>query len=224
MRVEAEPVARSVRRWLLALLAVGLLARLAALACTSDLGIRIVDEAHYHTLATSLVEGRGFAFENGPTSIRPPLYPAFVAAVWAVTGTRSLQAVRAVQIGLALMTTLLVFGLGRDLFGQQAGLAAATLACFYPSLLVSNYLLLTEVLFATLVAAATWAIVRVGFIVAAQFVSLEGLEFPYFVALVGAATLKLLPSELSVVDMVRAPGSYGAPFMPAMPPRADTPK
>jgi hypothetical protein len=33
-----------------------------------------------------------------------------------------------------------------------------------------------------------------GFIFAAQFVSIEGLEVPYFVALVGAASMKLLAS------------------------------
>ncbi len=145
---------------LAALLAIGLLVRLAGLAGTGELGIRIADEVHYHTLATSLVEGRGFAFEDGPTSLRPPLYPAFVASIWTLSGTRSLQAVRAAQIGLSLLTVIVVFLLGRDLFGERAGLAAAALACFYPSLLISNYLLLTEVLFALLVVASAWAVVR----------------------------------------------------------------
>jgi 4-amino-4-deoxy-L-arabinose transferase-like glycosyltransferase len=148
------------RVWLTGVLALGLAIRLVGLMGTTDLGVRISDEHDYVTLATSLVEGRGFAFASGPTSLRPPLYPAFVAGIWSVAGSPSLQAVRAAQIVVSLVTVLLVFAIARDLFGPDAGLAAAALACFYPSLLVSNYLLLTEVLFAALLAAATWAIVR----------------------------------------------------------------
>ena len=49
--------------------------RLIVLAMTTNLGLQIVDEQHYHVLATSLVEGRGFASASGPTSLRPPAYP-----------------------------------------------------------------------------------------------------------------------------------------------------
>ena len=142
------------------LLALGLGLRLAALPAVSELDARILDEQHYLTLASSLAEGRGFATASGPTSLRPPLYPAFIAAVWTFSGTRSLQALRVAQFALALLTTLVVFVMARDLFGGRAALWAAAIACFYPSLLVSNYLALTEVLFSLLVAAALWASVR----------------------------------------------------------------
>ena len=149
------------RRWLLAIVVAGALVRLAVLPATASMDLRVADEVHYHQLATSLVEGRGLAFESGPTSLRPPLYPAFVALVWTVTGSRSLQAVRVAQIGLALALTVIVFAIGRDLFSERAGVIAAAIAAFYPSLLVSNYLLLSEVLFATLVAASVWAAGRI---------------------------------------------------------------
>src|SRR3546814_1865672 len=51
--------------------------------CSSDL-LKIVDEQHYHELATHLARGDGFAMNTGPTSMRPPLYPFFVAATWAL--------------------------------------------------------------------------------------------------------------------------------------------
>jgi probable O-glycosylation ligase (exosortase A-associated) len=47
----------------------------------------------------------------------------------------------------------------------------------------------------------------IGFMVASQFVSLEGLEMPYYVALVGAGILKVAPLH----DYVRAPVALGAP-------------
>ena len=132
----------------------GVLLRLAILAATPDLPIRIADEGHYHVLATSLVEGRGFSFESGPTSLRPPLYPAFITALWTMSGTHSLQVVRGAQIGLSLATVWLVFWTTRRLYDERAALYAAAITMFYPALIASNYFLLTETLFTFLVVLA----------------------------------------------------------------------
>ena len=87
-------------------------------------GTGIVDEQHYAQLASSLRAGDGFAWGPGqPTSLRPPLYPALLAAVWTVAGDGNLQAVRFVQILLALATTGLVFLLGRRVFGAACSCA-----------------------------------------------------------------------------------------------------
>lgn len=148
------------RRWLLAVVAAGLILRVCVLPWTTGLGASIEDEHQYLRLATSLVEGRGFSTDSGPTSLRPPLYPAMIAATWHVTGSRSLQAVRVVQIALAVALTLVIFAVGRDLFGERAGVAAAAVTCLYPSLFASTFFILTEVLFAALTAAAVWAAIR----------------------------------------------------------------
>jgi 4-amino-4-deoxy-L-arabinose transferase-like glycosyltransferase len=157
-RADTPPIGPG--RALLVVLTLALVVRLAGLAATSGLGARIVDEQHYLVLATNLADGRGFSGPSGPTSLRPPLYPAFIAAIWELTGTRSLQIVRVAQVGLALLTAMAAYALARDLWGARAGVWAAAITSFYPSLLISNYLLLTEVLFALLVTAATWAAVR----------------------------------------------------------------
>lgn len=140
-------------RALLLVLLAALGLRLAVLAMTTELTPTIVDEQHYHSLATSIVEGRGFAVESGPTSLRPPLYPAFVAAIWTATGSRDLQVVRAVQGVLGLATAWLVWVIGRRLWDDRAGLAAAAIVAFYPALVLANSLLLTETLFTFLLAA-----------------------------------------------------------------------
>ena len=134
-------------------LGAGVLLRLVILANTGDLPLRIADELHYHTLATSLVEGRGFSFESGPTSLRPPLYPAFIAAVWTITGSDSLQVVRAAQVVLAMATGWLVFWTTRRLYDGRTALYAAALGMFYPALITSGFFLLTETLFTFLVVA-----------------------------------------------------------------------
>ncbi|HEX6209275.1 MAG TPA: glycosyltransferase family 39 protein [Methylomirabilota bacterium] len=147
----ARDAGRSTGRLLAIVLASGLALRLVLLGATSGLPPRIADEQSYLALATSLADGRGYASESGPTSLRPPLYPALVASLWTLSGTRSLQLVRAVQVLLGLVMAVVVYRLGRDLFDERTGALAAALVWFYPPLVFSTYLLLTETLFTCLV-------------------------------------------------------------------------
>jgi 4-amino-4-deoxy-L-arabinose transferase-like glycosyltransferase len=151
--------AYSSRQRLGAILVAGLTLRLVILAMTGQLGLQIVDERHYHVLATSLVEGRGLATDSGLTSLRPPLYPTLVAGLWAVTGSRSLQVVRAVQGLVGLATAVLVYFIGRRLYDERAGLVAAAITAFYPALVLANSLLLTETVFTFLLTACVAAVV-----------------------------------------------------------------
>jgi hypothetical protein len=129
----------------------GLIVRLAIFWHTSSLPPRIADELQYTQLAQSLAAGRGFAWSNGAlTSLRPPLYPAMVAAIWRIAGRPSLQAVRGVQIGLSLVTAILVFALGQRLFSTRVGAIAAGITWLYPDLIFLDSLLLTETLFTLL--------------------------------------------------------------------------
>lgn len=133
---------------------VGLAVRLVILWHTSALGPKIIDEGQYTRLAKNMLAGNGFAWSAGaPTSVRPPLYPALLAALWTVTGAPSFQAVRVVQIALALLTTVLVYQLGARAFSPRVGRYAAAAVWLYPSLLFFNFLILTETLFVFLLVA-----------------------------------------------------------------------
>ena len=145
-----------VHRHLAIVLLAGLAVRLALLAHTEPLPLRIVDEQHYAALATSLLHGHGFAWEPGrATSIRPPLYPLFIAGVWRLAGSESLQAARAANVVLALLMVIAVYRLAARLFDRRVAVTAAVIVAFYPSLLFSGLLLLTEVLFTLLVVVLT---------------------------------------------------------------------
>jgi 4-amino-4-deoxy-L-arabinose transferase-like glycosyltransferase len=129
----------------------GLVLRLFILVATAGLDAKIVDEKHFTLLAINLVRGNGFGWGvDEPTSIRPPLYPALVAAIWRVTGESSFQVVRALQIGLAMLTAWLVYLLGRRAYGEDAGRYAAATVWLYPSLVFFNFTILTEGLFTLL--------------------------------------------------------------------------
>src|SRR5262245_62102423 len=132
-------------------IALGLVVRLAIFWHTPSLGTEIQDERHYVQLAENITAGNGFAWAAGqPTSIRPPLFPALVAAVFSIAGTGNLQAVRAVQIILALLTVAVICDLGRRTFSAAAGRYAAAIFFLYPSSVFFNFTILTETLFTLL--------------------------------------------------------------------------
>ncbi len=139
---------RRVDRALIWILAAGAVLRLVILVGTADLQLHIVDEQHYAALAGNLTHSGVFAMTPGqPTSMRPPLYPAFIAGLWRLAGQESLQLVRAAQIALSLASVVLLYRIGTQLLDRRAAVLAAAGLCFYPSLLIGNYLLLTETLF-----------------------------------------------------------------------------
>ena len=155
------PAGSVARRLFWAAFALGLIVRLAVLSQTSDLGLPIVDERHYVRLATNLLEGHGFAWSPGePTSIRPPLYPAFLAGLWTITGPSAFQTVRVCQIVMAVLTTLLMFRLGTRVYGRDAGYLAAAVFWLYPSLIYFNFTILSETLFVLLLVAFLLLAVR----------------------------------------------------------------
>jgi 4-amino-4-deoxy-L-arabinose transferase-like glycosyltransferase len=141
------------RRFLTLAFLVGLAIRVAILANTGGLAPKIVDEQQYSQIAENIVAGHGFGWGPGqPTSIRPPLYPALLAGIWAVS-PGNLQAVRALQILLGLATATLVYVLGARVYGPTAGALAAAACWLYPSFIFFNFLILTETLFTFLLVA-----------------------------------------------------------------------
>jgi len=133
------------------LLLAGLVLRLVLLWRCDGMALGISDERDYDRLATSIVQRGEFGFEGQLTSIRPPLYPALVAAIYALSGVQNYQAVRLVQSFLALATTAVIYLLARRMFDRRVALVAAQIVCFYPSLIGAGNLVLTETLFTLLV-------------------------------------------------------------------------
>lgn len=146
--VTAGP-ARLVRRYPLAAVLLGAagLRLLVWLWCLGE-PLHPGDEEHYHELAVHLVREGRFILEGQPCSMRPPLYPLFVAGVYACFGVGSFQAVRAAQMLLGLATAATAFVLGRQLYGRRVGLWAAGLTAFYPPLVAIACFLYSETLFA----------------------------------------------------------------------------
>ena len=152
-------------RPLAAILALSTLVRIGLWWACQQEPIHPGDEMHYHELAQSLVEGRGFFLEGRPSAMRPPLYPLVVAGLYHLFGVGNFQAVRAMQLLLGLATAAGAFVLGRMLYDRRVGLWAAGLVVFYPPLVGIALFLYTETLFAFWV---VWLGVAIGWALRGQ--------------------------------------------------------
>ena len=125
---------------LLAILLVGVLLRasyLLELMQAPDFERPFLDPQFYDYWARGLVTG-DWAPPSGANDplipstpfVRPPGYPYFLALVYLVTH-QSYLGVRIIQMGLGLVNAVLMFFLGRAVFGRTVGLVAAAFMSVY---------------------------------------------------------------------------------------------
>ena len=122
------------------------------------------DAVDYDHIGRSLADGNGFpptyvAAGGGPSAMRPPAYPLYLAAVYEVTGQGTFAA-RVSQAVLGTITALLIGLLAALLFGEVAGLAALALAAVYPEFVLMDSAILSETLYVPLMLGAIVAALR----------------------------------------------------------------
>jgi 4-amino-4-deoxy-L-arabinose transferase-like glycosyltransferase len=121
------------------------------------------DAGFYHSAANEIADGHfyyrvifGHAYS---TAEHPPLYP-LVLSVSSLLGAKSLLAHRLVSCGIGCALVALVGLLGRRLGGGRAGIVAASIAAVYPPFVTADGLVMSEPLFAAIVAAALLVALR----------------------------------------------------------------
>lgn len=132
----------------LALFLLALLLRLVYLVGFVDLNAAPAygDGVGYDLQASYLLEGRGYVnIYDEPTAFRPPVYPLFLAAIYALTG-HSFAAVRLVQALLESGTVVLVYLIALRLFNVRVAFLSAVGVAFYPLLIYQTGLLIAETL------------------------------------------------------------------------------
>jgi 4-amino-4-deoxy-L-arabinose transferase-like glycosyltransferase len=148
-------------RALWAILAVALAIRVAAVGGV-DIALRN-DPSEYDTYALSISRGDGYpdtyAAGGGPSALRPPAYPHFLAGVYVVAGHR-VKAARLAQALLGTAVVALIALLAWRLWDRRVALIAAALAAVYPPLIIVGTSLLSEALFIPLALGALAAAVE----------------------------------------------------------------
>lgn len=112
------------------------------------------DSVHYDAIGLNLALGQGFSLDGEkPTALRGPVYPLFLAGIYALAG-HNYQAVWAVQVILHLVNCWLIFLLAKTAYREQVGLAAALLYALYPAFAFYPGLIMTETVTLSLLLAA----------------------------------------------------------------------
>ena len=151
--------------WLYIVLAVAVLLRLGLMLSLLDNPRNFVqsDAPGYDVIAINLINHRAFSGDADapfqPDAFRTPVYPLFLAGIYAVFGHAYAVAVF-VQCLISVVSVYLVFRLGRQMIGPTAGAAAALLTAVDAGLIIHANLLLTETLFTLLLILALTALWR----------------------------------------------------------------
>lgn len=93
--------------------------------------VPVVDSFVYHEAAASLAKGEGF---QSSFFFQPFLYPAFLSVIYSLLGVSVIVA-KLVQALLGALTCLLVWHLGRKVFGNATGIIAGLIVALYGPLL-----------------------------------------------------------------------------------------
>lgn len=135
-------------RIFLCLFCAAILLRLLLLFFAWNQPLNIVDEQHYQTLAESILVAGEYRNADGLiTAMRPPLYPAFLSTVYGIADAIQPNLVRVLQAVLSCLSVLLLWALGKRIWGDKEAKLGALLFFIYPSLAFFNGLILTETLF-----------------------------------------------------------------------------
>lgn len=169
---------------------VALILRLIPVLLTHSLGIGLDDMFQYDMLARSLAEGNGFRWYAGDdlkqlekyvefdlsgldydpargvqTSFRAPLYPAFLAVIYFITGAGAGRffVARLVQAGLNALLAPLTYLVSRRLFpdDKPASIISAWIVACYPLLIIYPIGLASENLFFLLVLTSFFFLLKI---------------------------------------------------------------
>jgi 4-amino-4-deoxy-L-arabinose transferase-like glycosyltransferase len=112
------------------------------------------DSFFYVTAARSLAEGHGYVWNGHPTAFFPIGWPAFIAALYAVTRSFSFSVVLWAGVALWAVSTALMYILALRLGGRAAAIIAAFLVAAYPDFVFASLRALSETLFVPLLIGA----------------------------------------------------------------------
>jgi len=153
---------RQARQRLLVLFVLALALRLGLVAAAG--AFTEPDSLTYDNLARNLVKGQGytdtrpFKILDGSMTV-PPVYPAFLAAVYAVFGLHY-GPVIVIQQVLGALLVVLAYLMAARLFGPRIGYWTGLILALHPWLIIYGNTLMTEALFTFLFAASMFCLVK----------------------------------------------------------------
>ena len=154
-------------RYLWQLVILALVLRLGFVLGYEQYPLFLGDDGSYDNVGQNLANGRGFVWQTGdpvngfvyePMVGPGPTYPIFLGLTYFLFG-HSVTAVRVIQALLGGATVILMFLIAGAVFGEQVARISGFLTAIHPALISYSGMLLTETLFAFLIAVSIWAMI-----------------------------------------------------------------
>jgi 4-amino-4-deoxy-L-arabinose transferase-like glycosyltransferase len=200
------------RWWLLGVVGVGVVLRLAWAVYAARPPMGLHDPGLYTVLAEQVASGRGYTYPipggDQPTAYYPVGYPAVLAVVFWLADHTPLPDGRvglvvALNLVAAAISLVLVYEIGRRLADRRVGLVAAGLLAVFPNLIFHTSVALTETVFNTIALAAVLVLV------ATRWQCRSTATLAAFGALVGLSAL-VRPPSLLFLPILAVVGWWGA--------------
>lgn len=162
--VRERAVASQLALWLGGITLAGLALRLFWVFYTDTIPLG-GDPHWYYVVGINIAKGFGFVASRNelweipgpgePTAFWPPGYPFALGALFKLSGV-SITSAQVLNAVLGALTIPLVYGLGKELFTRNVGLAAAALFAIFPNVIFGVPLLFPEPLFTLIFIGALW--------------------------------------------------------------------
>ena len=134
------------KNWLLIFL-LALLVRISYLILVPQRPLHFDDTISWDSVAWNLLNGRGFTEIDGkPTSVRPPIYPIFLAIMYALFG-RNYYIVHLTQAVIGAISCVLVFLLAKKFFNERTSFFIGLCCSLWPASIVYTGIIGSEILF-----------------------------------------------------------------------------
>ncbi|MBN1559450.1 glycosyltransferase family 39 protein [candidate division KSB1 bacterium] len=143
------------KKTLLMILLLSFGVRLTFISMLKPNGFYFSDTRHYDSAALSLLSGEGY----GEKYNRSPVYPVFMALIYAVFG-HSFVAVRFVETLLGVLLVWLIYHIARKAFDDRVALVSAVLAALFPHFIILTGLLYSTNLFTLFLACSIYFLVK----------------------------------------------------------------
>ena len=152
---------------IIAIFTLSMVVRLVAVIALSDShnsmvgNINVIDNFN-DKMAQQLTQGKGFENRLGqPTSWRPPLAGFYLAGIYAIFG-RSIFAVRIIGAIIGSVNCIMIYLIGKNIFGKSIGLFSSLYASIYYGLIFfSAHIFRSENLFLLFMLVSIYFLLRV---------------------------------------------------------------
>jgi len=121
------------------------------------------DSYGYNAIGVNIASGNGYKDNIGEvTMAREPMYPLFLAVMYKIFGYRYFP-VQIVQVGLFLLTVILVYRIAKLTFDRQIALYSMVITALFPTLINYPSYILSETLFTFLTSLLVFSCIKIYF-------------------------------------------------------------